>query len=212
MSLPRPVATEYDSHRCTTRARFTDGTMGEYYLRGGIAWPNIETGKDGRSVMQGYAVLCGVNVNTDKVLVWDACPFNTVSGSVMTSTVSQMPLGPWLNRQWATWYAQGYYWHDKGENHQTFRRQIHRDDGIIPKPRLSFVLWDDDSSAESVFWLAANEKRIAMDQEVYDAVRAIPMGEYCAARHALVCALVGLHRRPWADPGPKPFELDEEWV
>lgn len=212
MPLPRPIATEYDPHRCTAKARFDDGTVGEYYLRGGIAWPTLVPQKDGRSTMQGYAVLCGVNVATDRVVVWAWRAFNAITGVVTGTTIDTLPLGPWLVHQWATWYAQGYYWHDKGETHHQFRRQIHRDDAIIPKPRLSFVMWDDDQAAESVFWLAANERRLGVEEAFYRDVTGTPAGEYCPARHALVCALMGLHRRPWADPGPKPFVLEEEWI
>lgn len=212
MPLPIPIAAEYDPHRCTTRVRMEDGATGEYYLRGGIAWPNIVTTKDGRSTMQGCAVLVGVNILTDKAVVWGARAFNAISSTVTGTTTDNVPLGPWLNRQWSTWYAISYYWHDRGESHQQFRRQIHRDDSIIPKPRLSFVLWDDDGAAESVFWLAANEKRLVMERDFANDVSSTPAGEYCPARHALTCALMGIHKRPWRDPGPKPFELEDDWV
>lgn len=212
MSLPRPIATEYDAHRCTTRARFDDNSLGEYYLRGGIAWPTMLAMKDGRATMHGYAVLVGVNVATDKAIVFAWKRFNSITSVVTGTTADMQPLAPWLNQQWATWYAHGYYWHDKGESHHQFRRQVLRDDAIAPKPRLSFVLWDDDKAAESVFWLAANERRLLMEKGFADDVAARPAGEYCPARHALVCALMGIHKRPWADPGPKPFVLEEDWV
>ena len=212
MSLPVPMATEYDSHRCTTRVRFDNGTMGEYYMRGGIAWPTLVTGKDDRVTMQGYAVLVGINVETDKAVVFSWLDFNTISAVVSQTTMDHKPLGPWLNRQWSTWYALGYYWHDKGESHQQFRRQLHRDDSIMPKQRLSFVLWDDDKAAEAMTWLAASEKRLIMEEPFARAMTSTPAGEYCPARHALTCALVGLNKRPWTDPGPKPFVLEEDWI
>lgn len=212
MPLPIPIATEYDSHRSTTRVRLDDGTTGEYYVKGGIAWPTLCPTKDGRMTMQGYAVSVGVNIETDKAVVWSWRAFNAVSSVVGDSALPVVPLGPWLNMQWAQWYAQSYYWHDKGETHHQFRRQLHRDEAILPKPRLSFVLWDDDAAAESVFWLAANERRLVMEREFAADVTAVEPGKYCAARHALVCALMGLHKRPWSDPGDKPWVMDEEWV
>ena len=209
MNIPRPITTEYDEHRETTRALFEDQTRGEYYMRGGIAWPSLVPDKDGREMMQGYAVLCGVNVRTDKVIVWASLPFSSIITTVTGTTVDAVSLGPWLNRQWSEWFARSYYCCDKSESCQTFRRQIEREDSIMPKPRLWPMLWNDEKAAESIFWQAAHEKRLGMDESFASDVSHVPMGKYCPARHALVCALMGIHKRPWRDPGPKPFEFDK---
>ena len=209
MNIPKPIATEYDAHRDTTRVLFEDQIRGEYYMRGGIAWPLLVPDKDGRTMMQGYAVLCGINVQTDKVIVWASLPFNTIATTVTGTTVDAVSLGPWLNRQWAEWHSRSYYCYEKDESYQTFRRQIDREDLIMPKPRLLPVLWNDEKAAESLFCQVANEKRLGMEESFANDVSHVPMGEYCPARHALVCALMGIHKRPWRDPGPKPFEFDK---
>lgn len=201
MPFPRPIAIQRLGERDTTRVRFDDETVGEYYLRGGIAWPTVDVDKT-RGQVRGYAVLVGVNVRTDRACVFESTPFNMISSEVALreGAFAGQPLGPWLNRCWASWYADTFYWHDHGETHTQFRREINRDEAIAPKPRLIQIEWDDEKAAHQVFWNAANTGRLALESQAKADVAAGGMEDYGPARHALVCALVGIQRRPWRPP------------
>jgi len=201
MPFPRPIAIQRLSERDTTLAKFEDETVGEYYLRGGIAWPSVDT-MGTRGEIRGYAVMVGVNVKTDRACVFEFTPFNMINAEIAMhrSAVGARPLGPFLNRCWSAWYAGTYYWHDHGEPHFQYRSQIMRDESINPKPRLILIEWDDDKAAHQVFWTPANMGRLGLEEQYKTAVAEGGMDDYGPARHALVCALVGIQRRPWRPP------------
>lgn len=196
MPFPKPVMVQRVPEMDCTRVRFDDDTVGDYYVRGGICWPSVVlTGE--RMEAKGHAVLVAVNIRTGRANVFESEPFNVVSAEVRDGRTTARPLGPVLNRWWSSWLAETYYWRDRGETHRQFRLQVVRDEQIMPKPRLVNIEWDDDAAAEQVFWAAAMGKSMAMDRDVFDAVSLVPMGEWCPARHALICVLAGLQRRPW---------------
>lgn len=202
MPFPLPEAVQRVPELEATRVRFDDQTVGEYYVRGGICFPSVLVAGQ-RSEVKGFIVLCAVNIRTGRCCVFGAEPFNAVSNVVredIRPATKIQPLAPILNRWWGGWFCDTFYWHDRGETHSAFRTQVNRDDAIQPKPRLAQIEWDDDAAAEQVYWTAATTGCLAMEKQVADAVAEKPAGEFCPARHALVCALVGIQRRPWRLP------------
>lgn len=211
MPFPKPVAVQIVPELEASRVRFDDGTVGDYYVRGGICWPSIQEVK-GHIEAKGHVVMCAVNIRTGRCNVFESEPFNVVTCEVRDgyANVKMYPLGPILNRLWATWYASSFYWHDHGETHTQFRTQVVRDTSILPKPRLINIEWADDGAAEQVFWTASATGMLAMEERVYKDVTITPTGEWCPARHALVCALVGMQRRPWRLPENRPEYENED--
>jgi hypothetical protein len=198
MSLPSVTAAVGDARRDTVRLVFDDKAVAEYSIRGGIAWPTLTSDGQHRSVI-GCAVICGLNVDTDTVVVFDHCEFNAIEPQLRGGKMVTKPLAPALARWAAVYLAQRYYWSDTGETHASFRRQIYQCDDLQAKPSLIEVQCDP-VAAVSVLWLAAGGGRLKMNRDLFDAVKAGESNEDNPAKHSILCALIGFQRNPWAPP------------
>lgn len=201
MPFPEVQSSRYMPARQTTELRFADGAIGEYYFRGGIAWPVVVESGAGKRII-GAACMVGVNVETDRACVFQYAEWNVVDPQPVGPFAS-IPLSPFLLKCWATYHAAHYYWHDRGETNRQYRGEIHRSENIQPKPILQPVPWEDDAVAGQILFEATAAGRVKMEQGTYEAIR-----EEGPGRHALVCALVGLTRWPWE---VIPRHQEREW-
>jgi hypothetical protein len=187
------------------------GPLVEYHIRGGIAWPQLIE-MAGRKQMRGGAVVAGVEVQTDRVQVWEAAVFNAVDPVFDEATGAPLnqPLIPLLLRWWARYYLRTYYAHGPGETAGYYRKLLARG---LPEPRLRVlpVDWSDAGTAEHVLWVAANERRLRMPEDVYADIRAGEQSPeaFRPLKVALLAALVGMHRQRWQT---LPDEAGGNWL
>ena len=205
MTIPTARIAQYDATRETSNVSWSDDTKGEYSLRGGLAWPvSTPTGKPGGDfVIQGYALMCAVNVATDCVTVVEHTPFNAIDPAFDEDGQPRQdiePLVPFLLRCWSRYYANRFYWHDSGETNRQYRNLIIRNDLIHPKPIMTRIYWQSDEAVTQVMWNVVNAGKLVIPEKLYQDVMTGDMatgGWLSPARHALLVCLVGMQRFPW---------------
>jgi hypothetical protein len=207
MSTRTPIACIYKPQAQTSILSFSDNTGGEYWLRGGISWPvSIEQrdrtmpGLVKRKVI-GHAVLCGMNINTNVIEVFDHTAFNAVELHLDAKFQAvNKPVVPFLLNAWSKYHALDWYWHEAEGTNRQFRTGLERADGLQPKPSVLFVPWDDDRAAEHTLWMAASSGMLILPGDLYQEIKEGESDAVCPAKHALVCALMGMQRQAYMKP------------
>lgn len=200
-----PVACIINDQRKTSTLVFANRQQGEYYMRGGICFPLTDVQGDHCKTM-GYAVLCGLQVDTGLVRVFEHRPFDSTehrmdeSGHLLAEGIIS-----WINRNWSIYGARSYYWHEDGVMTETYQHRIRRSKNAMPKPWFVEVLWPGSGSPEHVIWHRESDGSLAIPRSLREAVEAEQAEISRDSRknvlnppkHALICALVGLEQNPW---------------
>ena len=199
-----PEKTVYNDRRQTTRAWYSDGRPPhEFYMRGGICWPYSEYAGV-RTQLQGYAVLCGQDVNTGTVYVLDHIDFKTIDPMIdqKTQVVIHSGVSEWFNNCWSKWYCRKYYWHDMSTTSRAYRITVSRSKMCEPKPSFPEAKWQDYDSVRALWITMAMTKQFVADAGL---IAELKKPESMEAKlhpptHSIVCALVGLNMHPWTEP------------
>lgn len=203
MPLPRPKSAIFDPKRRVSRITFDDDSQGDYHVRGGICWP-VLSGEKPYQRVGGYAVMVALNVATDCAVVFEYTEFNAIDAGPHGDAFTKA-LRPWL---WACldgYKAAHYYWRQHDETHRQYRLQVHQDgDARLRNLVLQEIDWGDDAAAEQVYVMAAMGKRLKIERALADVIKGGAEGAFNPAKHALICALMGLQRWPWCEPPAKP--------
>lgn len=171
---------------------------GPYHCRGGICWPR-PIDKAG-SVLQGFAVMCGLHLATRRAYVLAQTPFVAIDHVQDEQGAIQFQgLSTWLIDCWSSWFADTFYWKQPWETNRRYLQQVLRSPMIQPKPHFVALEWAEDSDA----WSAVYEAE-ATDRLRYQAGSPlhVALSEFAAAEpqdkprfpavHALTCALFAL--------------------
>ena len=205
--IRRPVKVVSDADRRTSRLWFDskdsqDTISGEYYLMGGISWP-FAVVQGLRMTINGYAVLCGMQVNTGMITVFENTSFRSVDPIIdATGRITENGLTQWLNRNWMLYQARIYWWYEQGTIHERYARALYKSRMVEPKPRMIECRWSDDGSPEHLLWIHAAEGSLRMVSGLDEEIKAGDNDpkQPCPAKHALLCALVGYEQKRWKDP------------
>lgn len=204
--IRRPLKVAGLPNPCMARLWFLDGDDGQtiwadYYLMGGISWPFAEVqGK--RFTINGYAVLCGQNSETGLITVFENTTFRSVDPIMdRTGRITEAGLSQWLNRNWTLYQSKTYWYYEQGTIHLRYAKALRNSRMVDPNPFLRECQWYDDGSPEHLLWIRAQEQSLRMPAQLQ---KDIEQGDDakvpCAARHALLCALVGYEMRPYREP------------
>ena len=175
---------------------------GEYYLMGGVSWP-FAVLKGIRHSLRGYAVLCGMQVRTGMVTVFENTEFRSIS-PVENAEGKRVDdgLARWLNRNWMMYQARRYWWYEQGTVNERYAIALKKNREVSPKPLLTRCQWYDDGTPEHILWLRQADNSLRMVEALSAAVKKgdDDPKQPCVESHALLCALVGLEQKPWKDP------------
>jgi len=205
-TLTRPTIRRYDAEQKTSHLFFGNKEHplnGEYYMRGGICFPvPVRIGADNGA--NGFALMCGMNVDTKKVYVFEETAFLTIDHIVGTGGDVEMEgLCGWLNECWSYYFAKQFYWHQDPETKKTYMLDILRSAMIKPHPVLVHIDWNDDHQIEHVLWRLGNTgvMKLRADGQLHDCLRLLEVqtenAQIIPGVHALKCALAGLLRYPY---------------
>jgi hypothetical protein len=212
MGILKPQACVFNVESLTSTLTFPDETGDEYWLRGGITWPLAVEMRDKampglvKRKVAGYAVLCGVNLRTERITVFEHGEFNGVELILKDMKPLNKPLVPFMLNAWAKYHALDWYWHEAEGTNRQFRAGLERAEGLIPKPAMLYVPWDDEAAAEHLFWYSANAGLLEIPPELYEQIKQGEDLKVCPAKHALVCALMGMQRHAYQKP-----LVEREW-
>jgi len=188
--------------RRTSTLYFDDDTRGEYYLRGGLCFPFTQVQAD-RYRTEGFALLCGYNVDTEMRVLFEFTPFTSVAHVIRADgTLEREGLCSFLARCWCNYGARTFYAHDEGALGDSFKIIVQRDPTIVPKPVLIDLVWPGaPGAAEQVIHHLVSRKLLTGPKEFAEEMRkASAQGAGTPAKHALICALLGMEQHPWRKP------------
>jgi hypothetical protein len=212
VGIPRPVKAFYIHKEDVSRLEFADGSTGKYFMRGGICWPrfvNIDNG------VLGFAILCGQNVDTGVITVFEQKPFSVIDHVINNETnmIEVEGLSPWFNRCWNMYFARVYYHSASSETRMKYVLKVVESRMIDPKPDFPEINFGEFADFEQSLWETIMERKL-------ESREGEPLGE--ALRNwssaveqppvvdALSCCLAGLERYPYRSLQPKQRII--EWM
>ncbi len=197
-----PVNRHFNFEDDTSTLYFEDREPGDFFIRGGICWPEmVEIHGDVEVV--GYAVICGKEIKTDTVYVFDQFQFLTIENIIDKATgVMQYPgIAQWLCKNWANYFAQQYFWCQPEELARAYRLEIIRSKMIKPQPFFKEVPWSDDNQATIELTRVMTMGKLKMDpkSKLFEQIAQVKKADdkLLPAVHALKCALIGYQRYPY---------------
>lgn len=204
--LTRPTIRLYNTEQKISELTFgtkSNPMNGSYYLRGGICFPvPVRLGADKGA--GGFVLICGCNVTTKKIYVFEDRSFLTIDHIVgQDGSVEFEGLSGWLNECWSYYFARDFYWHQDDQTKKTYMLDILRSTMIKPRPRFLHIDWTDDNQIEHLIWRLGNTgvMKFKADSELHESLRLLEVQtdnrQIIPGVHALKCALAGLMRHPY---------------
>lgn len=203
--IPTPIAQQFDVDAgCSLltfsgkREHATEPSTGRYHVRGGIRWPNLSV--DG--ILDGFAVVCGQELDTGRIYVFEEKPFSTVENIYKDDgNLEYEGLSSWLNLMWTRYYCNTFYDNEWPEARKVFHLQVLRSHNITPKPRMPEVFWREDGEPLSRMWELGQAHKLIFgkDGKVHNAVRMVTADvgrRPSSAVWSLLCCLTGILRCP----------------
>ncbi len=137
-----PIRVQADLARETSILFFPKDSRapeGEYFMRGGIAWPSeSERGE------VGFALLGGVHVESGVLFIFEQLEWWVVEA------IPGQPFGDlahFFYRAWTTYYADTWYWRGDDLTKRQYLREVRSSKFIDPQPHLARVDWANDVQA-----------------------------------------------------------------
>lgn len=201
--IRQPVRAVLERRMQCSVLHFSGGRSGEYEMVGGICWPTTwETDEGVRMPPKGYAVLCGRDLSSGVVHVFEQREFLVISHMLEPDrSIKELGLAPWFNTCWALYYAREFFYAQRDELVRRFYMDVTRDDMINPKPLLMPMDFAAEPEAKQILWryVAQKELNIPRDSALAEALRAAPGADdkkpLPPPMHALLCALVAYDTR-----------------
>jgi len=205
--MDKPTKSSYDADRRISRLEFgrdDHPANGDYYLRGGICWP--ESGVAPGQKPQGYALLIGFDIRTKIMRVFEQTEFLVVDHILRTDGgIERVGLSVWFNEAWIRYFCRTFYYNQPESLHKTYLFQTIRSKMIEPKPHFPELLWRENREAWSVVSAKVETDKIKMDPKsgLNDALlqyyasldgRMVPPAVW-----SLMCAVYGMERYPWRE-------------
>lgn len=203
-----PSVRHYNHPRKTSSLHFADYETLECHMRGGICWPMPFESK-GRIDVTGYALMCGLDVATGDVYVFEQTPWVVIDNILSPNgKIKYLGLSHWLNSVWTKYFADSYYYHQDYESSKRFILAVTRSKMIQPKPRFLDLPPLDAQDMIATIWryLKAGQLKRQKGTELEARIESIKANDKVLPPevHALGCALCGIDRNPWRAPVEKP--------
>jgi hypothetical protein len=193
----RPKAVKWDIDNRLSHLIFSDNAIapsGRYLMRGGISFPMM-TETEG---LQGYAVMCGMNVKTKKIYVFEEKEFKVIDHVISDGHLEYEGIASWFPDVWKIYFADTFFYHQNFVTAKKYRVKIYRSPMAQPNPAMIESHWkDDDQAMHTVFEKdLLNELLYAEDGEVHRQMKLYTAGneKVLPALHALCCALNGMEK------------------
>lgn len=205
--IPQPTICNWNAERKTVSLWFHQderGWNGEYYMRGGICWPQeirTEMGMD----VQGYALVAGLDMRKQTLTVFAETNFKAIDHFVSQDSgiIETLGLCSWFNDVRGKFCCDGFYYREEPEHHRIHVMQVHASAMVQPKPHFIEVYAEDDlMQARLVAWLSSGRLTYNADQGLHQALQryevSTQMGTplYLPALRAMQAVCVGLDRHP----------------
>ena len=213
MAMHHPSKAYYREGRKTCLLQFAKNNPPpmECVIRGGIALPQFEPA---RNEIVGYAVVCGLDVDTKKIYVFEQQAFSSID-HIMTDdlpgqrgpVIEYEGVSSFLNRCWLEYFSRRYHTFDHADMIKKYKSQIHKSLMIKPKPYIMPIhRGDTEGQAEHTMRELLQNNRLFIDKSSqladtllsYEA-RAIGVDAEAEVR-ALLAVLTAYDVHRWREP------------
>lgn len=189
--MQKPMKKRWNSNRRTADFKFAYQyhPNGEYYVRGGICWPELD---------DGYALMGAQNISDGKVYIFEETSFFTVENVIGPGqTFERLGLSYFFNNWRDEYFCTNYFYCQDEDHHKKFYLQILRCP-MVPEPKPYFfevpfsehfiieyyqlkkLIFDEDSELYNQLEIWKNDNK-----------------ERLPAVHALGCLLAGYTKYPF---------------
>ena len=216
-----PINKHYDPNRKTTTLFFDGRPSMECYMRGGICFPISFEDEQGMTDISGYAVLCGQDVYTKLIWVFEDISWVSIDNIVdqQSNILRYHGLSHWLNKAWSEYFANVFFWQQPYHLVKRHRIQIIRSEMINPKPRFVEVPVTTGNQYMTTDFISAIWEKLKSktlmhgikgepETEIQRQLAKIKMGEkqMFPGVHALGVCIMGFNRYPWRAPTERPIQ------
>ncbi|MCP4570578.1 MAG: hypothetical protein GY841_23585 [FCB group bacterium] len=196
---PRKVL--FDMEKQTSTLYFSDGSNGDYRMRGGVCWPMSVERTPGNPDIEGFILMAGQNVDTGKVFIFEQRTFVVIDHIVNQSGVIEYEgISSWINKCWSKYYARDFFWNQTREHAKSYRLEVIRSKMIDPKPQFIEVGWGDVAEVKHTVWRLVKTGKIWYEKgsQLHEELDLIKKGqiESVPSVHAMMCLAYGLERYP----------------
>ncbi len=200
--MKKPVHATINLEKRTSRLYFADDGVDNpdewiemsTFMRGGIFFPERYE-KLGHQETLGFIVVCGRDVETGIVYVWEQQPFLVITDLLDDENrVEFRGITQFLNRSWSKYFCKTFFWSQDKVRHKHYLLEILREPMVNPKPTFIEGRIDIEDALQSVWTLAKTARlRFPSGSTVHQELEAHQIGEALhPAVHALACAVGGL--------------------
>jgi hypothetical protein len=200
-TMKRPMKAQYNSTRGTSTLYFENvDDVAEFYMRGGIFWPEQD---------KGFIVLAGQDVSNKVVTVFEEYEFLAVDHVLgPNQTIEFYGPAPFFEKCWKRYFADKFFWKQPKETHKQFNLEVRRSQMIDPKPRFVEAPFTDESEARNLIFEYSRLGRLNVE-EGSDLHRQLEITKddekaHLPAVFALGRALAGIKRYPF-----RAYEVEE---
>ena len=204
--IPTPTICQYRADRKTVNLYFDDRNYNdEYYVRGGIRWPEQVQTPSGLDV-QGYACVGAVNIRTGKLYLFSEVTFKCIDHYLKdrTNQIELVGLCTWLNEVRTRYCCDSFYYQEQPEQHRVYVVQVSRSIMIVPKPHFIEVHADEEQMRNSlVTWDGTDRLIFNAGGEFHKALEkygaSVQSGKVIEppAVRGVEAMLCGVERNPW---------------
>lgn len=197
---------------------FSDDTVKEMHVKGGICYPFRHTQKrEGLATQEttGYALVGCQDLRTGSVHIYEETSWVSLNDILATdsptekvpvNTVKYHGLAHWLNRVRSEYFCEKYYANQPPALHDLFALEKSRNSMIQPKPQFINEILDitHESQYLDLIWLLLNEHKLKIDAECQLArdlaVQNVDESYIPASIRALGCCISAFKQFPYRRP------------
>jgi hypothetical protein len=200
--MKRPRKAEHNLNRGTSTLYFEKvDDSGEFYIRGGVFWPEQENG---------FIILAGQDIDSKIVHIFEEQSFLAVDHVHRPDqSIEFYGLAPFFEKCWKGYCGQKFFWRQPPQIGKQFRLDITRSQMINPKPLFVEAPFSDESEARNLIFEYSRLGRLNIEEES-DLHRQLEITKddekaHLPAVFALGRALAGIKRYPF-----RRYDVEEE--
>lgn len=186
--------------RDTSTLAWNDGRQGEFFVRGGVCWPELVGDRN-----EGFAVIVAQSVHDARrmALVVEQHEFYGLEPIIGDSGVAYPGIAPWFNMAWQAYACRSHYYRQTAGIHDAAQLAMARMGTVKPTPRFVEGCFETPDHARGIIqqWTAANRLKMVTQSKLYQAAAAMhhapPGATLPPCIRALAAVLSGIERSPW---------------
>jgi hypothetical protein len=203
--MKKPRKNHFNLKRETTTLFFEDDEFnGEFYIRGGVFWPEEDLG---------FAIVGGQNIENKKIYIFEQASFMTIDNVLNDNQLIEYHgLYSFFNRCWHKYFCNKYFWSQSENTHKRFLLETIRSQMLEPKPYFIPIEYSENNDGGHLIRREQAMGRLAFEDgsELHNQLEMMTKDEDAKlpAVKALKNLLAGYERYPFRRHGVREDFMD----